>query len=277
MGMIKDFFFTSSRNEVLGLCLSGGGALGFAHIGAIQALEDHGIFPDQVVGSSMGAIVGTLYAAGYSPAEMLQMIKDDKLYKITKLMTFHPTFLKSGLSNHTILRHLIKELIPHNSFSQLKKRMHVCVVNLSKSAWEIVGDGDELDKWVAASASIPGVFEAIKHEDTYYVDGGLLNNVPAQGLEEFCQTIIGVDVIPHIPPTELKKPIDTLASSVRAMQHQNSREGRDLCRFLIEPYAIEKYHEFSFEAYQDIYQYGYSATTKYIVENPEMMRLKRNV
>lgn len=275
--MIKDFFFTSSRNEVLGLCLSGGGALGFAHIGAIQALEDHGIFPDQVVGSSMGAIVGTLYAAGYSPAEMLQMIKDDKLYKITKLMTFHPTFLKSGLSNHTILRHLIKELIPHNSFSQLKKRMHVCVVNLSKSAWEIVGDGDELDKWVAASASIPGVFEAIKHEDTYYVDGGLLNNVPAQGLEEFCQTIIGVDVIPHIPPTELKKPIDTLASSVRAMQHQNSREGRDLCRFLIEPYAIEKYHEFSFEAYQDIYQYGYSATTKYIVENPEMMRLKRNV
>ena len=275
--MIKDFFFTSSRNEVLGLCLSGGGALGFAHIGAIQALEDHGIFPDQVVGSSMGAIVGTLYAAGYSPAEMLQMIKDDKLYKITKLMTFHPTFLKSGLSNHTILRHLIKELIPHNSFSQLKKRMHVCVVNLSKSAWEIVGDGDELDKWVAASASIPGVFEAIKHEDTYYVDGGLLNNVPAQGLEEFCQTIIGVDVIPHIPPTELKKPIDTLASSVRAMQHQNSREGRDLCRFLIESRAIEKYHEFSFEAYQDIYQYGYSATTKYIVENPEMMRLKRNV
>ena len=277
MGMIKDFFFTSSRNEVLGLCLSGGGALGFAHIGAIQALEDHGIFPDQVVGSSMGAIVGTLYAAGYSPAEMLQMIKDDKLYKITKLMTFHPTFLKSGLSNHTILRHLIKELIPHNSFSQLKKRMHVCVVNLSKSAWEIVGEGDELDKWVAASASIPGVFEAIKHEDTYYVDGGLLNNVPAQGLEEFCQTIIGVDVIPHIPPTELKKPIDTLASSVRAMQHQNSREGRDLCRFLIESRAIEKYHEFSFEAYQDIYQYGYSATTKYIVENPEMMRLKRNV
>ena len=147
MGMIKDFFFTSSRNEVLGLCLSGGGALGFAHIGVIQALEDHGIFPEQIVGSSMGSIVGTLYAAGYSPAEMLQMIKDDKLYKITKLMTFHPTFLKSGLSNHTILRHLIKELIPHNSFEQLKKRMHVCVVNLSTAEWTIVGEGDELDKW----------------------------------------------------------------------------------------------------------------------------------
>ena len=276
MGLIKDFFFASPRNEDIGLCLSGGGALGFAHIGVLQSLEDHGIYPDQLVGSSMGAIVGVLYSAGYSPAEMLQMIKDDKLYIVTKLMTFRPAFLKSGLSNHSILRSLIKELIPHNSFDQLKKGMHVAVVNLSTAEWEIISRGDELDKWVAASASIPGVFESIKHNDTYYVDGGLLNNVPAQGLEEFCQTIIGVDVIPHIPPVELNKPIDTLASSVRAMQHQNSREGRELCRFLIEPRAIEKYHEFSFEAFQDIYQYGYSATTKYIVENPEMMRLKKS-
>jgi NTE family protein len=275
MKMIKDLFFFSSRNDALGLCLSGGGALGFAHIGAIQSLEDHGIVPQHVVGSSMGAIVGALYAGGYSPADMLRMIKEDKLYKITKLMTFHPTFLKSGLSNHHILRSLIHELIPHNSFENLKKKLHLCVVNLNKAQWEIVDSGNELDKWVAASATIPGVFEAVKDRDTYYVDGGLLNNMPAQGIEEFCQTIIGVDVIPHIVPAELSKPIDTLAFAVRAMQHQNSREGRDMCRFLIEPRSIEKYHEFSFEAYQDIYQYGYTAATKCIVENPEMMKFRR--
>lgn len=275
MKMIKDLFFFSSRNDALGLCLSGGGALGFAHIGVIQSLEDHGIVPHHVVGSSMGAIVGTLYAGGYSPADMLRMIKEDKLYKVTKLMTFHPTFLKSGLSNHHILRSLIHELIPHNSFENLKKKLHLCVVNLNKAQWEIVDTGNELDKWVAASATIPGVFEAVKDGDTYYVDGGLLNNMPAQGIEEYCQTIIGVDVIPHIVPAELSKPIDTLAFAVRAMQHQNSREGRDLCRFLIEPRSIEKYHEFSFDAYQDIYQYGYSAATKCIVENPEMMKFRR--
>lgn len=277
MGLMKDFFFTSSRNEVVGLCLSGGGALGFAHIGVLQALEDHGIFVDQLVGSSMGAIVATLYAGGYSPSDMLQMIKDDKLYKVTKLMTFHPGFLKSGLSNHNTLRSLVRELVPDNSFDQLKKKLHLCVVNLNKAEWEIKSEGEDLDLWVAASASIPGVFEAVKHDDVYYVDGGLLNNMPAQGLEDYCQTIIGVDVFPVIPPTDLKKPIDTLATSVRVMQHQNSLEGRDICRFLIEPRAVEKYHEFSFDAFQDIYQYGYSATTKYIVENPEMMRLKRKV
>ncbi|MBP1677094.1 MAG: Patatin [Bacteroidetes bacterium] len=274
MGLIKDFFFTSSRNEEIGLCLSGGGALGFAHIGVIQSLEDHGIIANRIVGSSMGAIVGALYAAGFSAAEMLQMIKDDKLYKITKLMTFQPTFLKSGLSNHSMLRGLIKELIPHNSFEQLKKKLHICVVNLTTADWEIKNQGNDLDKWVAASASIPGIFEAVEDENTYYVDGGLLNNMPAQGLEDYCQSIIGVDVLPHIPPTSLHKPLDTLVSSVRTMQHQNSQEGRDLCRFLIEPRSLEKYHEFSFDAYQDIYQYGYSAATKYIVENPEMMRLK---
>ena len=275
MRLIKDFFFTSSRNEELGICLSGGGALGFAHIGVLQSLEDHGIYPQHIVGSSMGAIIGTFYAAGYSPADMLEMIKADKLYKITKLMTFRPSFLKSGLSTHSLLRALVHELIPHNSFEGLNRRMHICVVNLTKAQWEIKNIGNELDLWLAASASIPGIFDAINDNETYYVDGGLLNNVPAQGLEDYCQTIIGVDVLPHIPPTIFNKPIDALATSVRAMQHQNSIEGRDLCRFLIEPMAVEKYHEFSFEAYHEIYHYGYSAATKYIVENPEMMLLKK--
>ena len=72
MGLIKDFFFSSTRNESTGLCLSGGGALGFAHIGVLQSLEDHGIYPDYIAGTSMGAIIGTFYAAGFTPQEMLQ-------------------------------------------------------------------------------------------------------------------------------------------------------------------------------------------------------------
>jgi NTE family protein len=273
--MIDDLFYFSADNDSLGICLSGGGALGFAHIGVLQALEDHGIFPTHIVGASMGAIVGTLYAAGYSPADMLQLVKDDKLYKATKLMTFRPTFFKSGLSTHTMLRSLMRELIPHNSFEQLKKKMCICVVNLNKAEWEIVDAGNELDKWVAASASIPGFFDTIKKNETFYVDGGLLNNMPAQGLKEFCPTIIGVDVIPHKIPSELKKPIDTLAFSIRAVQHQNSKEGRSLCQFIIEPQAIEEFHEFSFDAYLAIYHHGYSAATKYIVDNQQMMKLRR--
>ncbi len=273
MNAIKDFFNFSPKKDSVGLCLSGGGALGFAHIGVIQALEDNGIYPTRIAGSSMGAIIGTFYSAGYSPKELLQLIKDDKLYKITKLMTFPRSFLNSGLSKHEMLGSLIHELIPHNSFEKLGKKMHICVVNLNNAEWEIVGSGDELDKWVTASASIPGLFETIKDHEINYIDGGLLNNMPAQGIAEFCETIIGVDVIPHKIPPELKKPIDTLAFSVRAMQHQNSKEGRALCRFLIEPQAIVEFHEFSFDAYEAIYQHGYTAATKYIAENPEILKL----
>ena len=263
----------TTEKRKIGLCLSGGGALGLAHIGVIQALEDHGIFPDEISGSSMGAIIGTLYAAGCSPAQMLQLIKDDKLYKITKVLTFSPGFLKSGLSTHAMLRSLIHDLIPHNSFEKLKKKLNICVVNLNSADWEIVNSGNELDIWVAASASIPGVFEAVKHNHTFYVDGGLLNNLPVQPLSESCTTIIGVDVIPHKVPEKLSKPIDTLVFAVRAMEHQNTKQGRKLCDFLIEPQAIMEYHEFSFDSYQAIYHEGYSAATKYIVQHPEMIKV----
>lgn len=273
MKKMKDLFNFSSRNDSVGLCLSGGGALGFAHIGVIRSLEEHGIYPTHIVGSSMGAIIGTLYAAGYSPADMLQMIRENKLYKVTKLLTFRATFLKSGLSTHTLLSTLIKELIPHNSFEKLKKKMYICIVNLNSASWEIISSGNELDKWVSASASIPGVFETVNEAETFYVDGGLLNNMPAQGIIDECQQIIGVDVIPHRAPSELNKPTDTLVVSIRAMQHQNSKEGRDLCRFLIEPKAIEEYHEFSFESYEAIYLEGYRAANQYISNNPEIMKL----
>lgn len=277
MKIIKNLFKSASGSQELGICLSGGGALGFAHVGVLQSLEEHEIYPTHIVGSSMGSIIGCLYAAGFSPADMLQMIKDDKLYKITKLMTFKPVFLKSGLSNHNMLRTFIKEAISHNSFDQLKKKLYVCVSNLNKAEWEIIDSGIELDKWVAASASIPGVFEAIKHNDIYYVDGGLLNNMPAQGIEKLCQNIIGVDVIPYKVPVELKHPTDTIVCSVRALEHQNSQSGRDLCSFIIEPPAIESFHEFSYDAYLTIYQHGYDEANRFITENLDILKLSGNV
>ncbi|HJV77828.1 MAG TPA: patatin-like phospholipase family protein [Paludibacter sp.] len=275
MKVIKNLFWFSSRNQSLGICLSGGGALGFAHVGVLQSLEEHGIYPTHIVGSSMGSIIGALYAAGHSPADMLQMIKDDKLYKVTKLMTFKPTFLKSGLSTHNILRTFIKDVIPHNSFEQLKKKLYVCVVNLNKAEWEIIESGNELDQWVAASSSIPGLFETIKVGGNHYVDGGLLNNFPAQGIEEFCRDIIGVDVIPYKMPAELKRPTDALSCAARAIEHQNSLQGRDLCRFIIEPNGIDNFHEFSYESYLAIYQHGYDAANRFIKENPEILKLRK--
>jgi len=265
---------TSTLIKPLGICLSGGGALGFAHIGVLQALEENQIFPQCISGSSMGAIVGTLYAAGYSPAEMMQLIKEDRLYRVTKLLNFTPTFWKSGWSDHSTVRTLIKELVPHNSFESLQKRLHVCVANLNTAQWEIKNSGLDLDVWVSASASIPGVFEAIQLGNTFYVDGGLFNNLPAQPIRSECENIIGVDVLPHQIPTKLNRPSDAVTYSIRATQKVNSMEGRSLCQHIIEPMALKKFHEFSFDSYEKIYQQGYEDALKYIRKFPEILHLR---
>lgn len=259
----------------IGICLSGGGALGYAHIGVLQALEDCGIYPQVISGSSMGGIVGTLYAAGITPLQMMEIIKNDKLYRITKLMNFNPKFWeKSALINNKAVRVLVNECVPENSFNALRKPMYVCVANLSSGKWEIVNEGDNLDAWIAATSAIPGIYSAVKIENQIYVDGGLLNNMPAQPLKKDCDVIIGSDVLPYSVVMKDLRLKDTVAASARVAQSQNSEEGRSLCDFLIEPKGVEKYHEFNFEAYKEIYHYGYVAVTTFITENPEILKIK---
>ena len=257
----------------LGLCLSGGGAIGFAHIGVLQALLENNIQPEVVSGTSMGAIVGTMYAAGISPQEMMSIIKEDKLYLVSKLMHFKPSFWRSGFSTHGTVRALIKELIPHNSFEKLPKKLMVCVTNMNTMQWEIKQKGRNLCSWVSASASIPGVFEAYVKDGVYYLDGGILNNLPAQPLKPLCRAVIGVDVLPYMPPGEMKRPMDAIQSALRGIEHVNSLEGRALCDHLIEPKVAARYHEFRFDAYEKIYKIGYKEAREYIKLHPEILSL----
>ncbi len=256
----------------IGLCLSGGSALGFAHIGVLQALEDLHIYPDEVSGASMGSLIGTFYAIGYKPSEMLELIKEEKLFKITKLMNFKPNFWQTGFASHSLIRNLIKELYPSNNSQDLKIPMNVCVSNITTAQSEIIQETDDIGLAVAASCSIPGIFNSVRMNESNYVDGGLLNNFPAQPLKENCDIIIGSDVIPHISNNEKLSSREVLTSSMRVLIHSNSQEGRELCDYLIEPKAIEEYNEFSYESYKEIYNYGYRSVNKFVSENPDFIQ-----
>lgn len=260
-----------SAQKKLGLALSGGGALGFAHIGAIQALEEHGIKPDYISGSSMGAIIGVIYCAGYTPTEIMKVIKDEKLYKLEKLMSPKISLKRQGLSSHATLRTTLQEMLPHDCFDSLKIPFTVCVTNITSGKSEYYFSGKGLINWVVASASIPGVFEPVFVNDTAYVDGGVLNNLPAEILHnKGCDYIIGVDVLPFLP-VEKKSILDITLWSIRLMQHSNTQNGIKYCNWLIESNAIEKYNEFEFDKYKEIYQYGYKAMTEFIHSHPEMI------
>lgn len=261
----------STKKHKIGLALSGGGALGFAHIGAIQALEEHGVKPDFISGSSMGAIIGAIYCAGYSPAKIMRIIQAEKLYKLDKLMSPNLNFKQKGLSSHATLRATLKELIPHDCFDSLEIPFAVCVTNITSGIYEYYYSDKGIVEYVVASASIPGVFDPVVIKNTTYVDGGVLNNLPAEILhQKGCNYIIGVDVLPFLP-VEKKTILDITLWSIRLMQHSNTQNGIKYCNWLIESNAIEKYNEFEFDKYKEIYQYGYKAMTEYIHSHPEMI------
>lgn len=265
-------FSIAQNKPKVGICLSGGAALGYTHIGVLQALNEYGIEPEIISGSSMGAIIGALYANGVSPEQMLEIIKQEKLYKTSKL--FYIPGAKNGLSSHKSLRKLLTDIMPKNSFESLKYPLYICVSNLSNAKWEIVSKGNSLQNYIIASASIPGIFEPVCIGDSIFVDGGLYNNLPSQAIKDKCEYLIGVDVLPYIAAKKVASTREVIMLSTRGLAHNNSLAGRKACDFLIEPTAIETYHEFNFENYLELFQNGYNTTMAYIKEHPEMAKLK---
>jgi len=157
---------TSSKNDLpkFGIALSGGGARGIAHIGVLAALENFGIKPQVVSGTSIGAIVGVLYAAGYSPKEMLKILVKRKFHKI---INWHRPF--SGLLDMGRMQKVMGEMIGEDDFSSLKIPFYCAVTNLNSGQGEIKSEG-KLFQWVMASASIPVVFEPRIIDGQTYVD-----------------------------------------------------------------------------------------------------------
>ena len=242
------------NNQVkVGLSLSGGGARGFAHIGAIQALLEAGIQPDVVAGTSAGSVVATLYAAGFTPAEMLQFIQESNFLR---LVTFG--IPSGGLSKLTYLRNRLQEIIKTDDISELKHPLWVALTNLNSGALEFRNTGPLYDT-VMASCSIPLVFQPVEMNDHLYVDGGLLCNLPVAPLMNHADFVIGVNLIPPVEATK-----ETL-SGVMGIAYRcfdllvwtNTREQSKLCDFLLEPEEIVNYTIFQFNKYEKIYELGY--------------------
>jgi NTE family protein len=238
-----------------GLVLSGGGARGLAHIGVIAALEKNGISPDLVSGASMGAIVGTLYAAGVSPEEMLNIARNRKLHKL-----FDWTFPKhGGMLTLNILRQVLEQYVPVDSFDSLKKKLYITVSNISSGHEEVFCKG-ELHKAVITSASIPIIFEPQVFNGQTYVDGGLLNDLPVEPIVGKCEKIIASHVNYNGPEPELTS-IRAIAERVyRLAIYQHVEKNFHKCDYIIDPPELRSHGIFEFRNIDNLYEIGYRAT-----------------
>lgn len=249
-----------SKKYKTGICLSGGGARGIAHLGVLESLQNHGIEPEVISGASMGAIVGCLYAAGYQPRFILEEVKKEKL---TKFISW--SLPGDGFFDLEYMEELLSHHIPVNNFSALKKPLHVSVSNLNTGKNEVIHEGS-LFEYIIASASIPIVFKPriIKHQT--YVDGGLLNNLPAFAIRDICDKVIGVN-ISHSGKVEKVSGMKEIAERCLRLAIQNNvSENLKACDILIQPERVADFYTFDFRKADEIFQAGFDATEAMIEE-----------
>lgn len=177
----------------LALVLGGGAAKGYAHIGVIKVLEKHGIKPDLIVGTSMGALVGAMYAAGKNVAYMEMLMSKFNSVGNFSLIS---TLFKGNILNINKVKKILD-----NEFGDLKHEetpiKFVCVATDMKTGMAKNFTEGCLKENVLASISIPGIFPSVKMGDNVYCDGGLVNNLAEDVAREIMPeaVLISVDVI----------------------------------------------------------------------------------
>lgn len=198
----------------LGLALGGGAARGFAHIGVIKALETSGLVPDIVVGTSVGAVVGSLYAAGYDVFDLQKISTQLEESALTDWTIFERGFLKGEA-----LERFINQQVNNRPIEQLKR--HFAAVATDLAAGEIaVFSAGNTGTAVRASASIPGVFAPVIIRGREYVDGGLVSPVPVKVARQMgADVVIAVDISAKPSGKKNQGSIDLLLDTIAVMGH----------------------------------------------------------
>lgn len=264
------------RENNIGICLGGGGALGFAHIGVLKALEEHGVSPYHISGASMGAIIGVIYAYGYPPDKIMQIIEEHKLYSIKNIVSLSDPNcgIKTGVSGHKSIEKLLRHYITQNDFAGLKRRFHLSVVDLRNAESLIISSGGNLIEYVLASMSLPLAFDPEIIDGKVYIDGGMMNSLPVEPLLDTCNTIIGVDVQTAHHYQGKITASNMLPLVYRIMQKQLNSERRQKCDIYISFPELNDYGASDFSKYREIYDIGYRGATEYIQSHPQIGSIK---
>lgn len=249
------FAFTHGmKKHKIGIVLSGGGARGFAHIGVLKALNEHGIYPDAISAVSAGSIVGCLYADGYNPDEIFNIFCKLDIYKLLRF--YRPAF---GVLRADGLQKVLGQYLSAHSFEELKIPLYVCATNFTKAQITYFHKGP-LIRAVMASCAIPMVLKPLQIDDEFYVDGGLMNNLPIEPLEHDCEDIIGVNVNPVTEATAFSSFRNYADRVMHLALRANIQNNIHKCDIYIEPPGLMEYNLFKVSAADQIYRMGYEHT-----------------
>lgn len=281
---------SAEEETQLGLALSGGGAKGFAHIGVLKVLEEEGIPIHVVSGTSMGAIVGSLYAIGYTPEEIEQIaltsdweilfndnyrinpkniassISTKDTYWFTFPFNNNKINLPTGLiDGQNISMMLYRLMLPYHNvddFTKLPIPFAAVATDLATGEGHSFTQG-YLPNVVRASAAIPTIFKPVKVGDSIYIDGGIARNIPVEDSYKLgADLVIASDVGEPVKPVDsLNTFVDILFQSVGFHQQESNKKQIELSDFYIRP-DIKEFSTFSYDQARAIIKRGEEAARK---------------
>lgn len=239
----------------LGVALSGGGARGFAHAGALMAIEEAGLRPDVIAGVSAGSVAAVLYAGGLTPMGMAT------LFAKTSLRNFTEFGLGSGgiFKLDKFARFIVRALGGVNRLEDLHIPVYVGATDLD-SARPVAFHTGEIGPRLLASCSIPIVFSPVVIDGVNYVDGGVLRNHPAWMLRDKCDKLIGVNVSPLRPKKNFSSIIDVALRTYDLMAKANQAEDMAMCDISVETPEIADYAVFDLKHIKNLFVSGYINT-----------------
>lgn len=205
----------TEHRKKLGLALGSGAARGLAHIGVLKVLEEEKIPVDVIAGTSIGAFIGALFAAGLPVRQMEQVALEVDWRRLARMID--PIFPTSGLIDGGRVSRFMEELLPVRTFEQLHVPLAMITTDIESGEPVVIRRGDLLTALRAAIA-FPGIFAPVRFGHRFLVDGGLLNPVPADLARDLgAEVVIGVCAIPAVRPPVIETflPATTDASGRR--------------------------------------------------------------
>ena len=245
----------------LGLALSGGGARGFAHPGALKAIEDYGLRPDIISGTSPGAIAGVLYADGYTPEEIISLFVGREFREFVDIQI--PVVAIFGIAG---FRRFLKKHLRSKNFEDLQIPVKISATNLDEGKNAVFDQGPIIEPLIA-SCSIPIIFNPVLINGANYVDGGVCKNFPVSPIRSICNKIIGVNVSPLVSKKYNKTIMHIAERSYHYMSRTNTLLDRTLCDVLVEINDLVYFKTFDLVNSEMIFKIGYDASRQAILES----------
>ncbi|MEK7253162.1 MAG: patatin-like phospholipase family protein [Bacteroidota bacterium] len=258
---------SKSLSPGVGVVLSGGGVRGVGHLGVLQVMEECGIYPAYISGTSAGALVGAFYAAGHSIQTTFEFFKNTPIFKPSHFYTRKP-----GLIDTDRFIPILKEYFPEDDFLALQRKLYVTATDLIHGRSKTFHEG-ELIKPLLASAALPVVFSPVEIGGTLYTDGGALNNFPVEPLTGQCDVIVGINVHPlkDTLPEHIRSTFGVLERIFHLTVFYQSVQKYHLCNLTIVPQGLASVRTLERGRFEEIFEMGYQAAHE---KRADLMALK---